>query len=164
MGRCRTEFTTGRSYGSGELMWHCWLVPDQGYWVENVRTGIVGADGGGYAETFEILLESFLAGQDAARPGAVAGDVFRAVMGVLKSRSLPGFLITRSGHGMGLEYHEPPFVEDTDYMVLEPGFVMTVEPGIWIPGVGGLSLSNTLVVRDGDPEILMTAPLALYRT
>ena len=157
------EFTTGRPYGSGELMWHCWLVAYQGYWVENVRTGIVGADGDSHDETFKALLESFLAGQDAARPGAVAGDVFRAVMGVLKSRSLPGFLITRSGHGMGLEYHEPPFVEDTDDTVLEPGFVMTVEPGIWIPGVGGLSLSNTLVVRDGDPEILMTAPLALYR-
>ena len=156
------EFTTGRLYGSGDLMWHCWIVAYQGYWVENVRTGVVGSSDGRHDEAFEVLLESFLAGQDAARPGAVAGDVFRAVMGVLKSRPRPGFVITRSGHGMGLEYHEPPFVEDTDQTVLEPGVVLTVEPGIWIPGVGGLSLSNTLVVREGNPEILMTAPLALY--
>ena len=67
------EFTTGRSYGLGELMWHCWLVAYQGYWVENVRTGIVGADGSSHAETFEILLESFLAGQDAARPARSPG-------------------------------------------------------------------------------------------
>jgi Xaa-Pro aminopeptidase len=157
------EFTTGRLYGSGELMWHCWLVAYQGYWVENVRTGIIGSSERSHDATYEVLLQSLLAGQDAARPGAVAGDVFRAVMGVLKSRPLPGFVITRSGHGMGLEYHEPPFVEDTDETVLESGVVLTVEPGVWIPGVGGLTLSNTLVVRDGEPEVLITAPLSLHR-
>lgn len=156
------EFTTGRPLEPGDLMWHCWLVSHGGYWVENVRTGVAGPDGGGHADGFALVQESLLAGQEAARPGALAGDVFRAVMGVLKSTPTPGVVLTRSGHGMGLEYHEPPFVEDTDETVLEPGVVLTVEPGIWISGVGGLTLSNTLVVRDGGAEVITRAPLDLY--
>jgi len=71
-------------------------------------------------------------------------------------------VLGRAGHGMGLEYHEPPFVERADTTPLEPGMVLTIEPGIWIPGVAGLTLSNTLVVRDGAPEVLTQAPLALH--
>lgn len=157
------EFTTGKPFAAGELMWHCWLVAYRGYWVENVRSGVVGSSAGEYEDTYEVVRESLLAGQKAARPGASAGDVFRAVMGVLKAQPLPGQVITRCGHGMGLEYHEPPFVEDTDGTELTPGVVLTVEPGVWIHGVGGLTLSNTLVVRDREPEVITRAPLDLYR-
>ena len=63
---------------------------------------------------------------------------------------------------MGLEYHEPPFIEATDETPLESGMVITVEPGIWIPGTGGFSLSNTLVVGEGSNEILTPTSLDLY--
>ena len=100
-----------------------------------------------------------MAGQEAARPGAVASDVFSAVIGVLKRDEIPGAVIlSRSGHGSGLEYHEPPFMEETDHTPLEPGTVLTVEPGIWMPGIGGATLSNTLVVREGGAEILNSTP------
>jgi Xaa-Pro aminopeptidase len=157
------EFTTGKPFAAGELMWHCWLVAYRGYWVENVRSGVVGTVAAEFEDAYKVLHDSLLAGQNTARPGATAGDVFRAVMGTLKGGPLPGKVITRCGHGMGLEYHEPPFVEGSDTTELAPGVVLTVEPGIWIPGFGGLTLSNTLVVGDGEPEVITRAPLDLYR-
>ena len=157
------EFTTGKRLEVGELMWHCWLVSYEGYWVENVRAGVVSPTPGDHEDTYELVRESLLAGQEAARPGALAGDVYRAVMGVLKSRPTPGRILTRSGHGMGLEYHEPPFIEDTDETPLEPGLVLTVEPGVWIGGVGGITLSNTLVIREDQAEVITQASLDFYK-
>jgi Xaa-Pro aminopeptidase len=157
------EFTTNRPMEQGELMWHCWLVSYRGYWVENIRTGIVEADASAFADSYGLLRESLLAGQEAARPGATAHDVYHAVMNVLRSRPVEGgVILNRSGHGMGLEYHEPPFIEDGDETLLEPGVVITVEPGIWMPGTGGLALSNTLVVREREPEVLTETAIDLH--
>jgi Xaa-Pro aminopeptidase len=157
------EFTTGRVIEADDVMWHCWIVSYRGYWTENIRTAVAGKGDGRFDEGYELLHESLLAGQAAARPGVTAGDVYREVMKVLKSRDLPGgTVLNRSGHGMGLEYHEPPFLEDSDETVLEPGVVITIEPGLWFAGHGGLAASNTLVIRDGEPELLTRTATDLY--
>lgn len=159
------EFTTGRPIGAGEVMWHCWLVSYRGYWVENIRTAVAGPQADAYDEAYAVLHESLVAGQETARPGATAHDVYHAVMDVLHGAELPGStILNRSGHGMGLEYHEPPFIEDGDLTVLEPGTVITVEPGLWFPGTGGLALSNTLVITDDAPELLTTTSEQLHCT
>lgn len=161
------EFTTGRVIEVGDVMWHCWIVSYRGYWTENIRTAVAlnGGDKGDprIHNGHELLTESLLAGQEKARPGATAGDVYREVMGVLRRNSLGGTVLNRSGHGTGLEYHEPAFIEDSDNTVLEPGFVLTVEPGLWFPGLGGLAASNTVIVRDGAPEVITRTPTDLYR-
>jgi Xaa-Pro aminopeptidase len=156
------EMTSGRRLQDGDALWSCWLVGYRGYWIENIRMATVGDDGG-HADGYELVREALLAGQDAARPGETPARVYAAVIDVLEQHSIPGGrTLGRAGHGMGLEYHEPPFVESADSTPLEPGMVITVEPGIWIPGVAGLTLSNTLVIRDGEPEILPKASLTLH--
>jgi Xaa-Pro aminopeptidase len=156
------EMTSGRRLQDGDALWSCWLVGYRGYWIENIRMATVGDDGG-HADGYELVREALLAGQDAARPGETPAQVYAAVIDVLEQHSIPGGrTLGRAGHGMGLEYHEPPFVESADSTPLEPGMVITVEPGIWIPGVAGLTLSNTLVIRDGEPEILPKASLTLH--
>jgi Xaa-Pro dipeptidase len=158
------EMTSGRTLRSGDALWSCWLVGFRGYWIEHIRQALVGPHDGELAAGYEVLREGLLAGQAAARPGATPADVYRAVAGVLRTHRLDGAVVLgRSGHGMGLEYHEPPFVEAADDTPLEPGMVMTIEPGIWVPGRAGLTLSNTIVVGERAPEVLTKAPLELAR-
>jgi Xaa-Pro dipeptidase len=158
------EFTTSRPIGDGDVMWHCWLVSYRGYWVENIRTAVAAQHSDQFERAHEVLHASLVAGQGAARPGTTAGQVYKTIMDVLHGGELPGVtILNRSGHGMGLEYHEPPFMEDGDATVLKPGMVITVEPGLFFVGTGGLAISNTLVIRDGAPEVLTTTPDQLHR-
>ena len=154
------ELTTSRVFQDGELTWHAWIVSYQGYWVENVRTGVVGGMRGRFTALYDRVKESLLAGQETARPGTPAADVFDAVMAVLtKSQRSDELVMSRSGHGVGLEYHEPPFIETSDKTLLEPDMVLTVEPGLWLPGIGGVTLSNTIVIGENNNEVLTQASL-----
>ena len=158
------ELSSGRVIEPGDVFWHVWLVAYGGYWIENVRTGVASSGASTHDGVHAIAEEALQAGQEAARPGALASDVFASVAGVLRREEIPGAVIlSRSGHGSGLEYHEPPFMEESDQTALESGMVLTVEPGIWMPGIGGVTLSNTLVVRDGGAEILNDTPTSLWR-
>jgi len=67
------------------------------------------------------------------------------------------------GHGLGMEVHEQPTMRPESEDVLSVDGVVTVEPGIWMPGVGGVTLSNTLVIREGGAEVLNDTPTALWR-
>jgi Xaa-Pro aminopeptidase len=156
------EFTSARPFGDGDLGWHCWLTCYEGYWTENIRMAVVGDSAGRHERATEVVMEALIAGQDVARPGVRARDVYSAVTDVLNGHGVSGGkVLTRTGHGMGLEYHEPPFNEPGDNTELEVGMVLTIEPGLWIPGVGGATLSNTVVVRENEPEILTPTSLAL---
>jgi len=159
------ELSSGRTIGKGDIFWHVWLVSFRGYWAENVRTGAADQGSSLHEPVYQTVQEALLAGQETARPGARACDVYSSVMKTLKREKIPnGIVLTRSGHGSGLEYHEPPFMEESDQTLLEPGMVITVEPGVWMPGIGGATLSNTLVIRDGPPEVLTKTALALWQT
>lgn len=156
------EMTSGRTLRPGDALWSCWLVSHRGYWVENIRQACLLPRDGEIEDAYRLVHEGLLAGQEAARPGARLAKVYRAVVDVLESQPIKGGqVLGRAGHGMGLEYHEPPFVEAADDTYLEPGMVITIEPGIWIPGVAGLTLSNTLVVTTGEAEVLTKAALEL---
>jgi Xaa-Pro aminopeptidase len=68
------------------------------------------------------------------------------------------YLLHHSGHGLGLEAHEAPFLDVGDDTVLRPGMVITVEPGIYVPKLGGFRHSDTVVIRDDDIEIITYYP------
>lgn len=156
------EFTSGRSFERGDVMWHCWLTSYKGYWVENIRTGIVGPASPRQQRVAAVIEEALQRGCEAVRPGTMARDVYQAVYEVLKAgRIEEGLIFSRSGHGTGLEYHEPPFFEPNDETILEPGMAVTVEPGIFIPGYGGFTLSDTLIVTETGHDVLTTYPLHL---
>ena len=157
------EMTSTRVLADGDAVWSCWLVSHRGYWIEHIRQALVTPHDSELADGYRVLCEGLLAGQDAAHAGTTLAEVYRAVSDVLNGHSIDGGLVLgRAGHGMGLEYHEPPFVEASDNSELEPGTVITIEPGIWIPGRAGLTLSNTLVIGEADPEVLTKAPLQLH--
>lgn len=155
------EFSSYRRYAEGDLTWHCWLVSSHGYWAENVRSVVFGTPDDTQRRMIATAAEALQIGKDRVRPGNEVGSVFAAVHEHLKQGAPQGaMVISRSGHGSGLEYHEPPFVEITDRTVLQPGMVLTVEPGIFLPGVGGATFSDTIVVTEDGNETLTLYPIA----
>ena len=105
-------------------------------------------------ETYNAVLDANQAGRAAAVIENSALDVDRAARSSLKNKRLDQFFVHRTGHGLGLEGHEPPWITSTSETKLAPGMVFSVEPGIYLPGKFGIRIEDILVVTDGDPLLL----------
>lgn len=110
----------------------------------------------------ERFHEKALKMQDAAlgalKPGGKCSDVDKAVRKFAKSEGLTEYLLHHSGHSIGLEGHEAPFLDVGDYTQVKPGMVFTVEPGIYVPKLGGFRHSDTVLVRRDSIEVMTHYP------
>ena len=100
--------------------------------------------------------------QDAAlaalKPGGKCSDADKAVRKFAKSQGLTGYLLHHSGHSIGLEGHEAPFLDVGDNTEVKPGMVLTVEPGVYVPRLGGFRHSDTILVRSDSIEVMTHYP------
>ena len=94
----------------------------------------------------------------AARPGVPAKTVDAAARGVITEAGYGPYFTHRTGHGMGVEVHEPPYLTASSETILEEGMVFSIEPGIYLPGRFGLRLEEIVVLRREGPEILSALP------
>jgi Xaa-Pro aminopeptidase len=107
---------------------------------------------------YGVVLKAQQAGIDAIRPGAIAKDVDAAARKVIADAGFTRYFGHGLGHGIGLDIHEAPALRPTSDTVLQPGMVITVEPGIYIPDWGGVRIEdNVLVTKDGH-EVLTSLP------
>ena len=110
---------------------------------------------------YEAVREAQLAGVDAVRAGVEVAKVDAAARGVLRRAGLARYFTHSTGHGVGLEIHEPPRVARGGKDVLRPGMVITIEPGVYIPGRGGVRIEDMVVVTERGAEVLTSAPKEL---
>jgi Xaa-Pro aminopeptidase len=137
-------------------------VSVDGYSADMTRTVVVGADPDErQREIFELVHAANLAGIEAAQAGAPARAVDAAARSVIAAGGYGEAFIHRTGHGLGLEVHEPPYLTAANEEVLEPGMVVTVEPGIYLEGFGGVRIEDDVVVREGGPEVLTRALVSI---
>jgi Xaa-Pro aminopeptidase len=94
----------------------------------------------------------------AARPGVRACEVDAAARGVITDAGFGKNFVHRTGHGLGNEVHEQPYLTSTSETVLEEGMVFSIEPGIYIPGRFGIRLEEIVILRAGGPEIFSELP------
>jgi Xaa-Pro aminopeptidase len=94
----------------------------------------------------------------ALKPGNHCCDVDRAVRTYYEQNNLMPYWKHHSGHAIGLRYHEGPFLDLGDETVLKPGMVFTVEPGLYVPELGGFRHSDTIVITDDGMDILTYYP------
>ena len=137
-----------------------------GYFSDCTRTYVVhpGADrevDGRVREIYEIVRRAQAAGVAAVRPGVSAESVDRAARAVIEDAGYGQYFITRTGHGIGLEVHEHPYMVEGNATVLEPGMAFSVEPGIYLPGEFGVRIEDIVVVGDAGPVLMNTAPTEL---
>jgi Xaa-Pro aminopeptidase len=119
----------------------------EGYRSDMTRTFCVGGDPAGeLARVFDVVARSQRTGVASVRPGVTAGSVDAACREVIADAGWAERFEHGTGHGVGLDIHEAPSVGAGSAAILEPGTVVTVEPGVYLPGTGGVRIEDTLVV------------------
>jgi Xaa-Pro aminopeptidase len=129
-----------------------------GYCSDMTRTVHVGKISAGDRSMYNAVREAQQAAVDAVRAGAACGQVDRAARTALRRAGLARYFTHSTGHGVGLEIHEPPRLGRGQAELLRPGMVVTVEPGVYLPGRGGVRIEDMLLVTGGACEVLTPAP------
>jgi Xaa-Pro aminopeptidase len=125
-----------------------------GYTSDMTRMLHTGEPSARTKRVYRAVLEAQLAALDAVRAGVTAQRVDRAARNVLRGFGLDKAFTHSTGHGLGLEIHEPPRLGRKDTTVLQPGMAVTVEPGVYLPAFGGIRIEDTVVVTERGCEIL----------
>ncbi len=121
-----------------------------GYYSDTTRTVVVGEAPNGFAEVYEAVQEAQDAAVRTVRPGVAAEDVDRAARDVIETAGFGDRFIHRTGHGIGLEVHEAPYIIEGNRTPLEPGMTFSVEPGVYLEGAFGVRIEDIVAVtRDG---------------
>ena len=104
---------------------------------------------------YEAVLEAQQAAISVVRPGVTAAEIDRAARAVLRKRKLARYFTHSTGHGLGLEIHELPRLAAGQTQKLEPGMVITIEPGAYVAGKWGVRIEDVAVVTSSGCEVLM---------
>src|SRR5580658_10117467 len=128
------------------------------YCSDITRTVYVGKAPGRVKQWYRAVLEAQIAAIAAVRAGASCGDVDAAARQVLAGYKLDRLFTHSTGHGLGLEVHEDPRVARGQKVRLEPGFVVTIEPGVYMAGVGGTRIEDDVAVHPESTEVLTRIP------
>jgi Xaa-Pro aminopeptidase len=138
-----------------------WGIVWRGYHTDMTRTLAFGRAPSSLRRAHALVLEAQRRAMEKVKPGARARDVDRAAREVIEAAGYGDAFGHGLGHGVGLEVHERPWVSKASRDVLEEGMVFTLEPGIYIPGEGGVRVEDMVVVTRGGAALITTLPRAL---
>jgi len=125
-----------------------------GYCSDQTRTVWVGTAPQEARNAYESVREAQLAAIAVVRPGIAVGEVDAAARKVLRKAGLGRYFTHSTGHGVGLEIHESPRVASGQKEILQPGMVITIEPGVYFPGKWGVRIEDMVAVKEGGCEVL----------
>lgn len=129
----------------------------KGYCSDMTRTISIGKASDKQKEIYEIVLKAQKAALEAIKPGAVCSEIDKVARDIITEAGYGENFGHGLGHGLGLEVHENPRLNQIDNSVLEPGMVVTDEPGIYIPGFGGVRIEDLVVVTEDGHDVLSTS-------
>ena len=130
------------------------IVPRlDGYWGDNAGTHFVGEPSAELRKIYAVVLETLRRGIQTVRPGLKACDLDARLRGLIRDQGYPVYP-HHTGHGLGTSYHEEPRIVPYNEMKLEPGMLVAIEPGIYLPGVGGVRLEDVVLVTSSGCEVL----------
>jgi len=145
---------TARSLAAGDLLLIDMGACQDGYMSDMTRVLFLGSPSKRIATMYKAVLEAQLAAINAIRPGVTAAQIDSKARRIMKLHGLGKVFVHSTGHGLGLEIHEPPRLGKRDRTRLEPGMVITIEPGAYIRGFGGIRIEDTVLVTQYGCEVL----------
>jgi Xaa-Pro aminopeptidase/Xaa-Pro dipeptidase len=149
---------TGRKFRKGDMIVVDLTLRHEGYVADATRTFALGSVTQEMKKVYNIVRESQLAGVAAARAGASCGQVDAACRDLIRDQGYGKLFIHSTGHGIGLDVHEPPWLRMKDSEELERNMAITVEPGIYVENKFGVRIEDSILVRDGRPRVLNRFP------
>jgi Xaa-Pro dipeptidase len=126
----------------------------QEYCSDMTRTFYLGKPNDRFKEIYNIVLEAQLAAIAKVKPGALASDIDRAAREVIEQAGYGEYFTHRTGHGLGIEIHEEPYITGSNPQTLREGMVFSIEPGIYLPGEFGVRIEDIVVVTNDGVELL----------
>ena len=152
---------SSRALKKGDLILIDFGARHQGYVSDITRTFAMGDVNPELEQVAKFVREANAAGRAAVRPGAKTRDVDQAARNVIVKSGYGEYFFHRTGHGLGLEGHEEPYISQFDNTILEPGMTFTIEPGIYLSGRGGVRIEDNIVVTDDGCRSLTSFPREL---
>ena len=149
---------TERKLQAGDLLVVDWGAAIDGYISDLTRTFAVGEVDDEYQKIHKIVQQSNAAGRAAAKPGVPCANVDTAARDVIEKSGYGKYFTHRTGHGIGMEGHEAPYIRGDNLQLLEHGMVFTVEPGIYLTGRNGVRIEDNLVITDDGADCLSDMP------
>ena len=151
----------GRVIGRGEPVVCDFGGTLDGYCSDMTRTVVTGEPSAELRRVYEAVAEAQRAAVAAATVGTACEDVDRAARRVIEDAGYGRYFVHRTGHGIGLEEHEDPYMVEGNTEVLRAGHAFSVEPGIYVPGQHGVRIEDIVVARDDGPHALNVADHSL---
>jgi Xaa-Pro dipeptidase len=145
----------------GDVVIVDWGARHQGYISDLSRTIVLGRCDPEMEKIAKISEEANIAGCSVVRPGVLAGEIDRAARDVIERAGYGAHFQNRTGHGIGLDVHEEPYLFGENRQILVPGMTLTVEPGIYLEGRGGVRFEDNVVVTENGANILSDLPRQL---
>ncbi len=152
---------TDRKLQTGDLLVIDWGAGYDGYISDLTRTLAIGEVEPEFERIHQIVQDANAAGRAAAKPGVPCSNVDKAARRVIEKMGYGKYFTHRTGHGIGMEAHEDPYIRTDNHQVLEPGMAFTVEPGIYLPGRNGVRIEDNVVITEKGAEVLSDMPREL---
>lgn len=130
------------------------IVPRlNGYWGDNAGTHFLGGPSDELQKMYRVVRDALKVGVEMVRPGLRANEVDRRLRSLIEAAGYPVYP-HHTGHGLGASFHEEPRLVPYNDLALQPGMVVAIEPGIYVPGVGGVRLEDVVLVTGDGCELL----------
>ena len=151
------HFPTDKVIGDNELVIIDWGANYQGYFSDITRTFATGNNiDSKLLDAFESVRLANSAARAKSKHGVTAGDVDLAARSIIDERGFGDFFIHRTGHGLGLEIHEEPNIKQNEEFILTNGNIYTIEPGIYLPELGGIRIEDDVLIESSGSRSLTT--------
>jgi Xaa-Pro dipeptidase len=154
-------FSTTRQIQKGDGVIHSRQVALNGYRAELERTIFIGKPSEEQKKMFDLATTAQYKALEYIRPGVTAAEVDQVAREIFSKAGVEKYAVHRTGHGIGISAHEEPYIRFDNDLILEEGMVFCIEPGIYIPGIGGFRHSDTVVLTKDGAKLITHYPKEL---